>query len=97
MKWTYVTISNDGNEFFVPDDDLRVFDTQRLAFNHAYSTANSEADELRTGKQDHCPAADRCRLYPLLAGGGSGPVCPARRHSGRVLSADGAAGPLRIL
>ena len=52
MKWTYVTVSHDGNEFFVPDDDLRVFDTQRLAFNHAYSMANSEADELRTGKQE---------------------------------------------
>ena len=51
MKWTYVTVSNDGNECFVPDDDLRVFDTQRLAFNHAYATANSEASELNSGNE----------------------------------------------
>lgn len=52
MKWTYVSISNDGNEDYVTDDDLIVFDTQRLAFNHAYSMASSEADELRTSKQE---------------------------------------------
>jgi hypothetical protein len=51
MKWTYVTVSNDGNECFVPDDDLRMFDTQRLAFNHAYTTASSEASELNLGNE----------------------------------------------
>jgi hypothetical protein len=51
MKWTYVTIGHDGNEFFVPDDDLRVFDTQRLAFNHAYAMANSEASDLTSSEE----------------------------------------------
>ena len=49
MRWTYVTVSNDGNEAFVPDDDLRLFDTQRLAFNHAYNMASTEAGELNSG------------------------------------------------
>lgn len=51
MRWTYVTMSNDGNEVFVPDDDLRVFDTQRLAFNHAYNMASTEASELNSGSE----------------------------------------------
>ena len=51
MKWTYVTVSNDGNEFFVPDDDLIVFDTQRLAFNHAYAISKAEAEELNASGQ----------------------------------------------
>ena len=35
-------------------------------------------------------------LYPLRAGGGRGPVRPAGRHSGRVLSPDGPAGAVRV-
>ena len=36
------------------------------------------------------------RVYPVRAGGGRGPVRPAGRHSGRVLSPDGPAGAVRV-
>ena len=51
MRWTYVTVSNDGNECYVADDDLIVFNTPRLAFNHAYSISKAEAEELNASEQ----------------------------------------------